>query len=55
MSNTLFKKTALIITTYNQPENLELVLEMANRQKVAPHETIVADDGSTEKTERVVR
>ena len=55
MSNTLFKKTALIITTYNQPENLELVLEMANRQKVAPHEIIVADDGSTEKTERVVR
>ena len=46
---------ALIITTYNKPELLELVLETALRQKVAPHEIIVADDGSKEETEQVVR
>ena len=46
---------ALVITTYNKPELLELVLETAIRQKVAPHEIIVADDGSKEETERVVR
>ncbi|MBR5758032.1 MAG: glycosyltransferase, partial [Thermoguttaceae bacterium] len=55
MSKNLNLKTALIITTYNQPELLELSLETALRQKVAPYEIIVADDGSEEKTESVVR
>lgn len=55
MSKNLNLKTALIITTYNQPELLELSLETALRQKVSPHEIIVADDGSKEETELVVR
>ena len=48
-------KTSLIITTYNQPNLLNLALETTLRQKVAPHEIIVADDGSNEETEQVVR
>ena len=48
-------KTAIVITTFNQPNFLELVLETALRQKTAPYEIIVADDGSKEETERVVR
>ncbi|MBP5621833.1 MAG: glycosyltransferase, partial [Thermoguttaceae bacterium] len=55
MSKNLDLTAALIITTYNKPKLLELVLETALRQEVAPHEIIVADDGSKEETERVVR
>ncbi len=55
MPKNLDLTVALVITTYNKPELLELVLETAIRQKVAPHEIIVADDGSKEETERVVR
>ena len=55
MSKNLDLKTALIVTTYNKPELLELVLETALRQKVAPYEIIVADDGSKEETEQIVR
>ncbi len=55
MSKKLPLKTALIITTYNQPDVLDFVLETAFRQKVAPNEIIVADDGSGEETERVIR
>ncbi|MBR4752482.1 MAG: glycosyltransferase [Thermoguttaceae bacterium] len=55
MSKKLPLKTALIITTYNQPDILDFVLETAFRQKVAPNEIIVADDGSGEETERVIR
>ena len=55
MSKQSALKTALVITTYNQPEFLELALETALRQKLAPYEIIVADDGSKEETERVVR
>lgn len=55
MSKKLPLKTALIITTYNQPDVLDFVLETAFRQRVAPNEIIVADDGSGEETERVIR
>ena len=55
MSKKLPLKTALIITTYNQPDVLDFVLETAFRQKVAPNEIIVADDGSGEETELVIR
>lgn len=39
-------KTSLLITTYNWPEALELVLLSALRQSRLPDEVVVADDGS---------
>jgi hypothetical protein len=43
-------KTALLISTYNWPEALELVLKSLAEQTVKPDEVLIADDGSTEKT-----
>ncbi|GGZ72044.1 glycosyltransferase family 2 protein [Algibacter mikhailovii] len=48
-------KTSLIISTYNWPEALELVLQSVAKQKVLPYEIIVADDGSTNTTEAVIK
>ena len=45
---------SLIITTYNWPESLELVLKSIEFQTVAPDEIIVADDGSTSETKALV-
>ena len=39
---------SLIITTYNWPEALRLVLSSINNQSVLPNEIIIADDGSRE-------
>jgi glycosyltransferase involved in cell wall biosynthesis len=47
-------KLSLLITTYNWPEALDLVLESVARQQVLPTEVIVADDGSAEPTARLV-
>lgn len=47
-------KTALLISTYNWPEALELVLKSAVAQSVLPSEILIADDGSKEKTKQVV-
>lgn len=47
--------SSLIITTYDWPAALDLVLESALRQRVAPGEVLVADDGSDERTATVVR
>ena len=44
------RHVSLIITTYNRPEALNLVLESVKRQTVIPDEVIVADDGSTHET-----
>lgn len=53
------KHASVIITTYNWPEALELALTALARQRVLPHEVVVADDGSREDTraliERVAR
>ncbi len=46
---------SLVLTTYNWPSALELVLASALRQTTLPGEVIVADDGSTEETAGVVR
>lgn len=50
---------ALIVSTYNWPEALAVVLRSVIAQSVAPAEVIVADDGSTVETgscvERVLR
>lgn len=47
--------TSLIITTYNRPDALILVLESVLRQNQLPDEIIIADDGSTEETQQVIQ
>lgn len=46
--------TSLIITTYNRPDALELVLLSAFAQKELPDEIIIADDGSGEATRTLI-
>lgn len=48
-------KTALIITSYNWPGALSLVLESVLKQTVAPDFVLVADDGSKSSVWSVVR
>ncbi len=43
-------KISLLISTYNWPEALELVLLSVSRQTVMPDEVIIADDGSKQPT-----
>ncbi len=45
---------SLIITTYNRADALELVLVSVLKQKQMPDEVIIADDGSTDETRRLV-
>jgi len=45
---------SLIICTYNQPKALSLVLSSVSIQSISPNEIIVADDGSSESTARVI-
>jgi glycosyltransferase involved in cell wall biosynthesis len=47
-------RISLIITTYNWPQALDLVLRSVSRQSRMPDEVIVADDGSGEETARLV-
>ena len=39
-------RISVIVSTYNRPDTLALVLEGLRRQTVPAHEVIVADDGS---------
>lgn len=48
------KHISLVITTYNSPEFLEIVLRSAMRQYVMPLEIIIADDGSAQPTRDVI-
>ena len=41
---------SLIISTYNWPEALEIVLISAKRQTILPKEILIADDGSKNET-----
>ena len=43
-------KTSLLISTYNWPKALELVLLSVENQILKPDELLLADDGSTEET-----
>ncbi len=45
---------SLIITTYNRPAALDLVLKSAACQSVLPNDIIVADDGSSSETKTIV-
>jgi len=47
--------STLLISTYNWPAALELVLLSAMRQHVVPSQIVVADDGSTDDTAALVR
>src|SRR3982751_1754779 len=48
-------RSSLVLTTYNWPDALHLVLTSALRQSVLPDEVVVADDGSAPPTADVVR
>ena len=45
---------SVIISTYNKPHELEMVLCGLSLQNKAPSEILVADDGSTQKTATVI-
>lgn len=46
--------TSLLISTYNWPEALELVLKSVQQQSVLPQEILLADDGSTKVTRELI-
>ncbi len=47
-------KVTLLITTYNWPKALQLVLKSVSQQSVIPDEVVIADDGSTQETATVI-
>lgn len=47
-------KTALLISTYNWPEALRVVLNSVLAQSELPQEILIADDGSGEETTAVI-
>ncbi|WP_348518247.1 glycosyltransferase [Campylobacter sp. CCS1377] len=49
------KTCALIITTYNEPKRLALVLDSVKNLSLLPNEVIIADDGSKEETRNLIK
>ncbi len=47
--------TSLIISTYNWPQALRASLNSVKRQTLLPNEVIVADDGSTDDTRKLIK
>lgn len=47
-------KTALLISTYNWPQALELIFKSIHEQTEFPDEVLIADDGSTEETKSLI-
>ena len=47
-------RVSLIISTYNWPESLILVLKSIENQTIFPEEVVIADDGSTVETEEII-
>lgn len=47
-------KTSLLISTYNWPEALDLVLKSAAAQSFQPFEILIADDGSKDETKDLI-
>jgi len=48
------KKVSIIIPTYNRANELMKCLESIFRQKFSDFEVIVVDDGSTDKTKKIL-
>lgn len=48
-------RPSLIIATYNWPEALELCLNSILKQTILPSEVIIADDGSDERTAKIIQ
>lgn len=48
-------KVSLLITTYNRPDALEMVLNSIEYQVRKPDQVIVADDGSDDRTASVIQ
>ena len=48
-------RVSLIITTYNSPAALLLVLQSIERQSTLPSDVIVADDGSNNDTKELIK
>ncbi|WP_300566360.1 glycosyltransferase family 2 protein [Flavobacterium sp.] len=46
--------SALLISTYNWPESLDLVLKSVLRQTTMPSEILIADDGSKQETKQLI-
>ena len=47
-------RISLIITTYNRPDALLLVLKSVENQSISPLEVIIADDGSSHETKNLI-
>jgi glycosyltransferase involved in cell wall biosynthesis len=54
MLSSSFPKVSVIVTTFNRPDALHLVLSALAQQTQLPDEVIVADDGSTDETRRLI-
>lgn len=54
MSKRAALRTSVVVSTYNNPRALALVLEALGRQTVADFEIIIGDDGSGPETKAVV-
>ena len=48
-------RVSLIITTYNRPDALLLVLQSVEKQTTTPEELIIADDGSNNETKEIIK
>lgn len=47
-------KIALVVSTYNRPDALRIVLESILNQTIMPDEIIIADDGSADQTTKLI-
>ena len=48
-------KISVIITTYNRPDALQLILQSLNDQSDKNFEVVIGDDGSREDTALMIR
>lgn len=48
-------KPILLISTYNWPSALDLVLKSVMNQSVLPHQVVIADDGSKDETIQLIK
>lgn len=50
----MLENCSLLISTYNWPDALELVLKSVTQQTILPNEVVIADDGSSHKTSEII-